>query len=481
MQYDREAMAPSRKCVAALAKLVALAVLALACAPGAQVMKPKRIVLVTLDTTRADHLSAYGYDLQTSPWFDRMAAEGVLFEHAYAQSATTKPSHSSLFTSLYPIQHGVQSNALVLEEQFVTWAEVLADAGYQTAAFTSVGVPLGGNVGQGFQKWDDPGEEYSHAESGEPVYRPARVTVDAAIDWLGRESDPELPMFLWVHVYDAHKPLRAPERYQRRIEEMVAVEGVDAHEAHLRSQGILVGKGRYYERGLVYDAEILYADTELQRLFDFMATEGRRDETVWIITADHGQGLGSHDHFGHSVQVYNAQLHVPLVFWSSVGAFGQRRVDDVIVELTDILPTLLDILGLARLQQVMPVQGETLWTYLQGRAPRQRRLFAYSERSRYPATPKRLEKSNYEAGSRYSYQDLAYKYLLFTEGPDEFYDLSADPYELVNLIESEDYAEIRDLFRDRLVDLVANTESGATPGSVSQEAMEQLRALGYVQ
>jgi len=461
--------------------LVLLAGLALACGPGSQEVNVKRVVLVTLDTTRADHLSAYGYDIQTSPWFDRMAAEGVLFERAYAQSATTKPSHASLFTSLYPIQHGVQSNALMLEERFVTWAEVLADAGYQTAAFTSVAAPLGGNVAQGFQQHDEPGEEYSRAEGNGSVYRPASATVDAAIDWLGREAEPDAPMFLWVHVYDAHKPLLPPQPYRERIDEMVAARGVDAHRAHLASQGIPRGGG-LYAQGLEYDAEILYADTELQRLFDFMAAEGLQEDTVWIIAGDHGQGLGSHDHFGHSVQIYNAQLHVPLVFWSSAGVLGPRRVDDAIVELTDVLPTVMDMLRLGQLQQVMPVQGATLWPYLRGGAPQQRRLLAYSERSRYGADrAHRLEKSNYEPGSRYSYQDLDYKYLLFTEGPDEFYDLRADPYELVDLIDSEDHAEMRDLFRDRLAEAVANTESGASPGSVSQEAIEQLRALGYIQ
>lgn len=466
---------------AALAVVVVLVALVPACAPEPQGMRPRRVVLVTLDTTRADHLSAYGYDLPTSPWFDRMAAEGVLFERVYSQSATTKPSHASLFTSLYPIQHGVQSNGLVLEDRFVTMAEVMVDAGYRTAAFTSVGAPLGGNIRQGFQLWDEPEGEYSRATTGGAAYRPAGPTVDAAIQWLGAEVDPDEPMFLWVHVYDAHKPLMPPVAYRQQMDEIVAASGVAAHEAYLRSQGIPTGRGRLDEQVLDYDAEILYADTQLQRLFDFMASAGLQDDTVWIIFGDHGQGLGSHDRFGHSVHIYNAQLHVPLVFWSSAGEFGPRRVDDAIVELTDVLPTLADMLGLGELPQVMPVQGQTLWPYLQGGTPQQRRLLAYSERSRYPARPERLEKSNYEPGSRYSLQDLDYKYLLFTEGPDEFYDLRADPYEIVNLIDSEDHAEVRGLFRDRLVGLVARTESGATPGSVSEEAMEQLRALGYIQ
>lgn len=461
-------------------RLTALAMVS-ACAPAQEEFNVRRVVLITLDTTRADHLSALGYDLETSPWFDQLAAEGTLFERAYAQSATTKPSHASLFTSLYPIQHGVQRNGLVLEDEFVTMAEVLAGAGYRTAAFTSADAPLGGNLRQGFQHWDEPQGEYSRALMGGAAYRPARPTIDAAIEWLGAEVEPDASMFLWVHVYDAHKPLMPPPEYRQQIDEKLAVAGIEAHDSRLASQGLPAGRAQLDQRVLDYDAEILYADTELRRLFDFMASQDLQDDTVWIIFGDHGQGLGSHGNFGHSVHIYNAQLHVPLLFWSSDGAFGPRRVGDAIVELTDVLPTVMDMLQLGELEQAMPVQGRSLWPYLQGSTPSGRRLFAFSERSRYTGKPKRQEKFNYEPGSRYSYQDLGYKYLLFTEGPDEFYDLSADPYELVDLIDSEEYAEIRDLFRDRLVQLVASTESGATPGSVSEEALEQLRALGYIQ
>jgi arylsulfatase A-like enzyme len=358
---------------------------------------------------------------------------------------------------------------------------VLVGAGYRTAAFTSADAPLGGNLGQGFQEWNEPQGEYSRAQSGGAAYRPAGRTVDAAIEWLGAEVEPEDSMFLWVHVYDAHKPLIPPAAHRQQVDEMVAVVGTAAHEAHLTAQGIPARGGRLDEQVLDYDAEILYADTELQRLFDFMAAEGLQEDTVWIVFGDHGQGLGSHGRFGHSVHIYNAQLHVPLVFWSSDGSFGPRRVDDAIVELTDVFPTVMDMLNLGALEQVMPPQGQSLWPYLRGDVPSRRRQLAFSERSRYSGRPARQQKDNYEAGSRYSYQDLDYKYLLFTEGPDEFYDLRADPTEMVDLIDSEEHAEIRDLFRDRLVELVASTESGATPGSVSQEAIEQLRALGYVQ
>jgi len=464
-----------------VAAMALLLVASSACVPASGGTGPKRVILVTLDTTRADHLSAYGYDFNTSPWFDRMAADGVAFGRAYSQSATTKPSHASLFTSLYPTQHGVQNNGLVLDDDFVTMAEVMVDAGYRTAAFISADAPLGGNLRQGFEQWNEPLGGYSRAVAGGSAYRPAGATIDAAIAWLDDEADPDAPLFLWVHVYDAHSPLMPPEPYRQQIDELEAGVGSDAHRGRLRSHGIGVDNPDLYERLLDYDAEILYADTQLQRLFDFMSAEGMRDDTVWIITADHGQGLGSHGFFGHAVQIFNAQLHVPLVFWSSEGAFAPRRVDEALVELTDVLPTVLDMVGIDEMDQVMPIQGQSLWPYLHDGTPQTGRGLAYSERSRYSDTESRRKKPNYEPGFRYASQDLSYKYILFTEGPDEFYDLRTDPYELVNLIDSGDHAEVRGLFRDRLLGLVASTQGGRTPDSVSAEEIARLRALGYLQ
>lgn len=439
---------------------------------------PDRVILVTVDTLRADHVSAFGYPIETTPFFDRLASEGSLFTRAYAHSATTKPSHSSMFTSLYPIQHGVRNNGLVLDAEFDTLAEMMAAAGYTTAAFVSTDAPLGGQVNQGFETWDqhsnDRGEEGSRR-----LYRSATETIDRAIDWVRQRSAGER-FFLWVHVYDPHKPLQPPADAAADMEERVARLGEQAYRDLHLSRGIPADDDVARNDIAAYDAEIRYADGQLNRLFESMGAAGLHDGALWVVTSDHGQGLGAHDWFGHSKQIYNAQLWVPLVFW-----FGDDRtprvVQDRVVEHVDLVPTLAEIVGFEP-AQLMPTQGQTLVPYLAGERPRDPKWFAFSERSRYvDASPRRQTRGNYEPGGRYTLQDVEYKYMLFTEGEDEFYDLRSDPYELVNLIAEEEYAERRDQLRDVLAQMIASLPTDREAATVSPEDIERLRALGYIQ
>lgn len=464
---------------ASLCLLLIAAVGVAACAGNAPVVPenaPRRVVLVTLDTQRADFMSAYGHPLETTPFFDSMAREGVLFRRAYSHSATTKPSHSSLFTSLYVMQHGVESNGLVLDLEFQTMAEMMADAGYRTAAFVSTDAPLGGNVNQGFEHWDQftaPDEPGQRSQ-----YRPAEETVDAALSWL-EGFDPEEKLFLWVHVYDPHRPMQPPQERREAVQAMIAGIGEEVYDAMLTERGIPVERSRVYDEVVDYNAEVLYADAQIGRLFQTMDQAGLNRRAMWIITGDHGQGLGAHDWFGHSVQIYNAQLHVPLLFWFS--EVRQPREVTRVVEHVDVLPTLAELTG-ARVEQVMPIQGRSLIADLEGGRDMDAKWFAFAERSRYAdATERRQERGNYEPGSRYALQDARFKYQLFTEGADEFYDLEADPYEMVNLIESEEFAVDRDQMLEVLVDLIANLPRGQAAEGVSPEEIERLRALGYIQ
>ena len=162
------------------------------------------IVFVTLDTLRADHLHTYGYPRNISPFIDGLAERGVVFERAYASISSTGPSHATMFTGLYPLQHRVQKNGQGLPNEFVTLAESLAARGFDTGAFVSSRASLrSGNLDRGFQVYDDP-----QRKTGAP-YRPANETIDAAIDWLENRRDSG-PYFLWLHLFDMHLPWRAP-------------------------------------------------------------------------------------------------------------------------------------------------------------------------------------------------------------------------------------------------------------------------------
>ena len=436
---------------------------------------PNRIVLVTLDTLRADHMSVYGHPIQTTPFFDSLAAQGALFRRAYSHSATTKPSHASMFTSLYAMQHGVVRNGLVLDEAFQTLAEMLSGAGYRTAAFVSVDVPLSGNLNQGFATWD---QFQLDKEAGrKSQYRPAAETVDAALAWLDT-TDPSEKVFLWIHVYDPHRPMTPPQEHMDRVLQMIDEIGVEEYDAVLKGRGIPTD-GSSYAEVLEYDAEVLYADAEIGRLFNHMQETGLGEDAMWIITGDHGQGLGAHEWFGHSKQIYNAQLHVPLLLWFS----DVRQPIEVmqIVEHVDLLPTVAELVGVTT-EQIMPVQGRSLVPYLNGGHPSDPKRFTFAERSRYAeASKRRREKGNYEPGSRYALQDLRFKYQLFTEGEDEFYDLEADPYEMNNLIGAVEFANDREPMLEVLRELIRSLPTGREAEAVSPEEIERLRALGYIQ
>lgn len=461
----------------ALAVLVSGA-LATACGtpdPGAA--PPRVVVLVTIDTLRADHVSAYGYPITTTPFFDRLAAQSALFRRTYSHSATTKPSHSSMFTSLYPLQHGVQNNGLVLDTEFQTLAEMLADGGYRTAGFVSTDAPLGGNLNQGFATWDQFVADQD-SQKFRSQYRPAAETIDMALAWLSGVA-PDEKIFLWVHVYDPHRPLQPPPAYRERVEGMIAAAGEDVFRAHLQKAGVPVDRDRIFADAVDYDAEILYADEQIGRLYDGMQAAGMADDALWVITADHGQGLGAHDWYGHSKQIYQAQVHVPLLIWYP--GIGPRVIEEQIVEHTDLLPTIAEFTRTTP-AQILPIQGQSLLPILRGERRLDARWFAFAERSRYvDASLERQERGNYEPGSRYALQDQQFKYLLFTDGPDEFYDLTVDPDEMTDLIDDPQYADRRGQMLDALLQLIQALSSDRQVQSVSPAEIERLRALGYIQ
>lgn len=438
-----------------------------------------RVILVTIDTLRADHLSSFGYPIETSPWLDGLIERGVVFRRAYAQSATTKPAHASLFTSLYPIEHGVLKNGQVMAEDLLTMAEMMRAEGYLTAGFVSADVPLGSHVGQGFEHWDWP--KWKDSSSGRKLYRPAGETIDRAIAWLDNEALEDERMFLWIHLYDPHPPLQPPAEALALVSQ-AANEIQDQHKRLLAQRDIPARAASRYDKILKYDAEILYADRQLARLEQSLGRRGLNRDALWIVTSDHGQGLGAHGWFDHSVQIYNAQLHVPLVFWFTAGSVPPRTVADHVVEHIDVLPTLAELVGGDLSTQIVPVRGRSLTPLLRGESGARSRSYAFAQRSEY-ATPSRsrLGRGNYEPGSRFSLQSLDFKYLLFTEGEDEFYDLAADPYELINLVEDPLHLATSELFAEQITTLVDSSVQKGSVETVSDEDVERLRALGYIQ
>jgi len=270
------------------------------------------LLLITLDTLRADHLGAYGYDGVETPNIDRLAAEGVRFERVTTTVPVTLPAHASIMTGLNPFEHGVRNNgSFVLGSDAVTLAEALRGHGYATAGFIGA-VVLEAQFGmaQGFDHFN--GLAQYQARTGDlSGERPGEDVVMQASEWIrGRTG----PFFAWAHMYDPHDPYAPPEPYA----------------------------GRYADNP--YDGEIAYVDEMVGRLLQTLADTGAADNTLVVVTADHGESLGDHGEGGHSFFIYDSTVRVPLIFWAP-GAVPAGVVAPGGTSVVDIFPTVLSLLG----------------------------------------------------------------------------------------------------------------------------------------
>src|SRR6266571_943104 len=289
---------------------------------------PPDVLLITIDTLRADHVGAYGYAAAQTPGLDRLAREGVLLEEAVAQVPQTRPSHASLFTGRYPFEHGIRDNiSAPLPSKIPTLATLLARAGYDTAAFIGAyPVSRASGLDQGFATFDDPfgaGEATpphptlsprGERDGWEPrSERRASEVVDRALAWLGKPHDK--PFFLWIHLYDPHAPYESPAPFRQRFAKHP------------------------------YDGEIAYADAQANRLLAWLDRARRRANTMVVATSDHGEGLGDHRESEHMLLVYDSTLRVPmLVSWPGHLRAGARVGGQF--RSVDLLPTVLDLLAL---------------------------------------------------------------------------------------------------------------------------------------
>jgi arylsulfatase A-like enzyme len=441
-----------------------------------------RFVLITIDTLRADHLGAYGYIQKTSPFFDQLAKRGILFKNHVASMSTTVPSHASLFTSQYPLQHRVLKNGHQLDNAFLTIAETFQEMGYYSAGIVStVGHFKAGNLHQGFEYFDEP-DEKSIFEGGN--YRRAEDTIQTAIEWLNTR-DVNGKFFLWIHLFDPHKPLHPLEHHYNAL--LASSEHSDLltywREQQQVVQDYFVNEEQMLQWITFYDAEIRYADHELQRLYQHYQQQGFDHKSLWIITSDHGEGVGNHRWWEHGKHIYNEQLRIPLLFYFS-SEKGKNRTIETLGENIDIFPTLLElannsdpVLNTLQGNSLLPLLfSQNVSTYVKTYAFSQRRLFD-------GPVPEEIipEKTNYEAGETYALQSIQYKYIYRTHGVDEFFDLRKDPYETNNLIHKGEKEE--KLFRQTLLQKIAELKQDTSTEyiHVDEEAIEQLKSLGYVQ
>ncbi len=274
-------------------------------------LKPINVVLITLDTVRADHLHCYGYEKIKTPNIDAIAQQGVLFEKAVAQAPLTQPSHASMFTGTNPNVNQVRNNGgFALQPSSITLATILQRHGWNTAGYVSATVlkkVFGFN--QGFSTYDD---QMPQTSSGmETPARPANITVDHAISWLNAQSNK--PFFVWLHLYDAHQPYKPPPQFRKQYP------------------------------GDPYDAEIAFADQQLGRFLNAVKQKSPPSKTLIVLLSDHGQSLGEHGEYEHGIFLYDSTVRIAWIM-AGPGIPAGVRVQQQAREI-DLLPTVLDLLG----------------------------------------------------------------------------------------------------------------------------------------
>jgi arylsulfatase A-like enzyme/Flp pilus assembly protein TadD len=397
-------------------------------------------LLISLDTLRADSLGCYGCrDVQT-PVIDALASAGVRFTDAMAPAPVTLPSHSTIMTGLYPPRHGVRDNGkFKLGDKHQALAEHLKTAGYSTAAFVAAFV-LDNRYGlkQGFDVYDDQmadSRRHTCMPGGMPQ-RPGDIVTDSALKWLTTttEQEPNTPFFAWIHLFDAHSPYEPPEPYATTYQKKQ------------------------------YLGEIAFIDEQVGRIVSFLRDRSLLEDTLIVIVGDHGEGLGEHNEDTHSRLIYEATMRVPMI-WHCPGVLGETRVvDDRVVSVADVTPTILDLL---EIEATAKMDGLSL---LDRRPPKDRAVYIETL----------APQLNHGWSPLFGLRRLKDK---FIEAPTpEYYDLENDPKELSNryttfneeAIELEkSLADLREKFDAEITD-----EDSLMPTDF--EAAKKLAALGYV-
>lgn len=328
-------------------RLLGLAALILgsACSPGPrQVPEAPNVLLISVDTLRADHLGCYGYDRPTSPRLDEFARESVRFAEARAQSSWTKPAMATILTGLYPVTHGAERRANGIAPEARTLAERLSAAGYETAMFTTnptVVEKFG--FGRGFDRF-----EYVHQLQGRKRRSvDSAAMVQAGVAWLDGRAAPERPFFLVVHTLDPHDPYRPQEPYRSRF-----APGVDVASACCFRGGELAAlsaeqaAARRRDSLALYDGEIAQNDASFGRLLDDLRARGLLDRSAVVFTADHGEEFHEHGGWRHAESLFEEVLRVPLVVRLPKGTAARATVADPADQI-DLAPTLLELAGVA--------------------------------------------------------------------------------------------------------------------------------------
>jgi choline-sulfatase len=401
--------------------------------PAASRSSSPDVFLVTIDTLRADHVGCYGYKQVETPALDALAADGVRFTQAFTHSPITNSSHITILTGLLPSAHGVTDFGVPLSPQHVTAAELLKKQGYRTAAFIGAVIldsnTLAPGLDRGFDFYNNFPKDDSKGADGKTKPRWGRVerrgmdVVAQAETWFDKHRAG--PHFVWVHLYDPHDPYEPPTPFAEKYKD------------HL------------------YDGEIAYADSALAKWIAFLKKAGAYDNAIIIVTGDHGEGLGEHGEETHGLFLYDSTLHIPLILKppsKSAGASHPGSVVDSEVRTTDILPTILSIVGVAAPPEL---NGESLLPLIRDKkneqTPSNRALFGETDYPlRWGWAPLRALR-------------IANRKLIEAPRP-ELYNLQVDPKELKNIYALESYGNRVPSMQAEMAEWKAKLPAPSNPG-----------------
>ena len=506
---------------------------------------PRNVLFVVMDTVRKDHLTPYGYDRPTTPGLEAFAEEATVFEQAVAPAPWTLPVHASLFTGMYPSQHGADQENPYLDGA-TTLAETLSAAGYDTACYSSnawitpythltdgfddqdnffevmPGDFLSGPLAKAWQTLNDNealraiadklvslgNTAHEYLAGGEGADSKTPAVIDQSIKFID-DSD---QFFTFVNLMDAHLPYHPPKEFRDEFAPGVDSTEVCQNSKEYNSGARDIGDNEWEDIRGLYDAEIAHIDSQLTRLFDHLKETGRWDDTMVVVCADHGELHGEHDLYGHEFCIYDQLVNVPLMV-KHPKLEQERREDQV--ELIDLYHTVLDSLGVeggtpasagddvVALDRTRSLLSQDYREFKQPNDPGQRGdgKYAFVEYSRPVVELKQLEEKAKDAGITLPEQSRYYsrmraarrreaKYIRIDRIEDEAYRLDEDPGETTNLADSDDeLIRETEAMLSEFESAIGEAWDSADDGEVTddavqemdEEAQERLRDLGYME
>ncbi len=427
-------------------------------------IRPTNIILISIDTLRADHLGCYGYQRPTSPTLDKLASQGLLFEDVTATSPWTLPSHGSMLTGLYPNRHGLKSLDKYLPTDVVTLADVLKEHDFSTATVVnSIYLSRKWGLDRGF-------DDFTYVEEIPDLWMPSEVE-HHTVKWLSKNSSQ--PFFLFLHYYDVHSDYSSTLRYEKQFVRPYkgVADGTTVQLSLFRKN--LVSLNQVDAEHLIdlYDASIRQLDDGIARLLKLLETRGLLDNSLIIVTSDHGEEFLDHGGVLHSQTQYQELIHIPLIMRGP--GLGQPKRLSNIISLVDVMPTVLSLLGIAIPYSMDGIDLCRLWEKSDTQLGRR---YIFAEGSKESVVPQEYDvKHDIKRAVRHPRYKLHYNKLTKEK---RLFDLQNDPKEKIDIVSK--HTPLVDSMFAQLKSFMGISKAGSSLPPLTPEEINKLKSLGYL-